>query len=92
MTDNQSTDECKMTELGLIPNEWGIIPFSKCLIRGSLRLPDSVQRNEYKTKGKYPIVDQSEKLIAGYTDEVENVFILESPIIIFGDHTRYLNL
>lgn len=47
-----------------------------------------VAKEKYKTIGKYPIVDQGQSRIAGYTDE-DKVFC-DVPIIVFGDHTRII--
>jgi type I restriction enzyme M protein len=47
-----------------------------------------VQKKEFKETGKYPIIDQSEQYIAGYWDNKEDVFKIEKPVVIFGDHTR----
>ena len=46
-----------------------------------------LKTDEYHQNGKYPIVDQGQNLIAGYTDKEDGVF-KELPAIIFGDHTR----
>ena len=54
------------------------------------KLPTS----EYKSNGRYPIIDQGQNYIAGYTDENEGLFS-DVPAIIFGDHTRiikYMNI
>ena len=77
-----------MTELGPLPEEWEVIPFTNSLGKRVGNVPDSIQRREYKPTGKYPIVDQSEKYIAGYTDETAKLYSSDLPIIIFGDHTR----
>ena len=49
------------------------------------KLPTS----EYLDSGKYPIIDQGQKQIAGYTDIEEGLFT-DVPAIIFGDHTRII--
>ena len=49
------------------------------------KLPTS----EYKDKGLYPIIDQGQNNIAGYTDEIDGLFS-NVPAIIFGDHTRII--
>ena len=49
------------------------------------KLPTS----EYKSNGKYPIIDQGQNNIAGYTDETNGLFS-DVPAIIFGDHTRII--
>ena len=51
-----------------------------------------VKRNEYLQTGKHPIVDQSKKLISGYSNQEK--FFMDVPLIVFGDHTReikYIN-
>lgn len=48
-----------------------------------------LKTSEYQKSGKYPIVDQGQKLIAGYTDLEEGLFT-DVPAIIFGDHTRVI--
>ena len=45
--------------------------------------------NEYKNFGLYPIIDQGQNDIAGYTDEASGLFT-DVPVIIFGAHTRIL--
>lgn len=42
----------------------------------------------YQQSGKYPIVDQGNNIICGYTDDQTKVYKNELPVIIFGDHTR----
>lgn len=49
---------------------------------------NQVAKEKYKEIGKYPIVDQGQSRIVGYTDE-DKVF-KNVPIIVFGDHTRII--
>lgn len=46
-----------------------------------------LQTSEYLASGKYPIIDQGQDDIAGYTDREDGLFT-DVPAIIFGDHTR----
>jgi type I restriction enzyme S subunit len=46
-----------------------------------------VQRNEYKTEGEVPVIDQGQDFIAGYTSG-ENSYRGALPVVLFGDHTR----
>lgn len=48
-----------------------------------------IPSNQYLPNGKYPIIDQGQNKIAGYTDQEEGVFT-NVPAIIFGDHTRII--
>ena len=53
------------------------------------KLAKKLPTSEYHETGKYPIIDQGKKTIAGYTDIEEGLFT-EVPAIIFGDHTRII--
>ena len=46
-----------------------------------------VGERDYQRSGKYPIVDQGQQMIAGYTDSTE-LARDGVPRIVFGDHTR----
>ena len=48
-----------------------------------------VKTDEYHDLGKNIIIDQGQKIVAGYTDFEEGVFE-DVPAIIFGDHTRII--
>ncbi len=53
-----------------------------------------IPKENYLTEGKYPIFDQGQEYIAGYTNEIEGIY-LDIPAILFGDHTRiikYINI
>ncbi|MEK7619469.1 MAG: restriction endonuclease subunit S [Patescibacteria group bacterium] len=47
-----------------------------------------VLTKNYRDRGNFPIVDQGQSLIAGYTDDSSNLYQVELPVVIFGDHTR----
>lgn len=47
-----------------------------------------VPQSEFALSGRYPIVDQGQKLIAGYTDDAQHLCRAPAPVIVFGDHTR----
>ena len=49
-----------------------------------------IKRSAYQESGRYPIVDQSQADIAGYTDDESWLYQGELPVVIFGDHTRVL--
>ena len=48
-----------------------------------------IPTNEYLESGKYPIIDQGQNYIAGYTNSINGLFT-DVPAIIFGDHTRVI--
>ena len=49
----------------------------------------NVSSDLYSKYGSFPIIDQSQQFIIGYTDKVQPI-IPQKGIIIFGDHTREL--
>ena len=47
------------------------------------------QSSEYLSSGKYPIIDQGEKEIGGYTNQ-EDIVNKKKDVVVFGDHTKCL--
>ena len=53
--------------------------------------PKKLQSNDYKETGKYPIIDQSQEFICGYSDDDSALINKNSrELIVFGDHTCVL--
>lgn len=75
-----------------IPEGWEVKRVEDVLDKNPTR--PKINTKEYFSVGKYPIIDQSIELIAGYTniDEYIISITIENPAIIFGDHTRILKL
>lgn len=51
---------------------------------------NKILKSKFQIKGKYPIIDQSTDFIAGFWDKEEDVFKIDKPVIIFGDHTKVI--
>src|SRR3990167_4096875 len=49
--------------------------------------PKKIQKSSFGTAGKYPIIDQSQDEIAGWTDDDSALIKFEKPVVVFGDHT-----
>ena len=49
--------------------------------------PKKLQKGDYKNSGKYPIIDQSQDEIAGWTDDKNSLIKSEKDLVVFGDHT-----
>ncbi|MFC3459509.1 restriction endonuclease subunit S [Massilia haematophila] len=47
-----------------------------------------LQARDYKPAGRFPVVDQGQERIAGWTDDESAVISEPLPLIVFGDHTR----
>lgn len=54
--------------------------------------PYKLNTPEYQQEGKYPIVDQSQYLYCGWTNDSSVVLFQQLPLIIFGDHTCVIKL
>jgi type I restriction enzyme S subunit len=50
----------------------------------------AVKQKDYLSEGKFPVIDQGENFISGYSDDEAQVLDFTKPVIIFGDHTRRL--
>ncbi len=69
-----------------IPNSWEW-----------MRLPDSyypipvsgnqLLSSDIRTSGSFPVIDQGQRFVAGYTDDENLLIRIPGPVIVFGDHT-----
>lgn len=53
----------------------------------SLPVAEKILASKICEAGRVPVVDQGQRHVAGYTDEVRLVTRLPGPVIVFGDHT-----
>lgn len=67
---------------------WASAKIANCLTPISLAGVNKIQTRDYKTSGRFPVIDQGQENIAGWTDEVSAVIKAPLPLIVFGDHTR----
>lgn len=49
--------------------------------------PKKLQTSDYLSTGNFPIVDQSQDYICGWTNDSEALIDVGFPVIVFGDHT-----
>jgi type I restriction enzyme S subunit len=49
--------------------------------------PKKIQTSDYQAEGEFPIIDQSQDYICGWTNDVDAVVKKGLPVIVFGDHT-----
>ncbi len=54
----------------------------------ALRKMPKVLSRDYKSTGSFPIVDQGQNLVAGWTDDDGGLISTSQPVVVFGDHTR----
>ena len=68
--------------------EWANLKVSEVFESVSTR-PFQILATEISDAGEFPVVDQGQKLIAGYSDHQAKV-CSDLPMVIFGDHTTEL--
>ncbi len=51
---------------------------------------NKIKKEDYLPEGQFPIIDQGQKFIGGYTDDGGLITDIEKELIIFGDHTKIL--
>ncbi|MFA6902546.1 MAG: N-6 DNA methylase [Gallionellaceae bacterium] len=54
--------------------------------------PSKIQKTAFGIAGRFPIIDQSQNDIAGWTDDESAVVRPSKPLVIFGDHTCAIKL
>tara|TARA_A100001388_G_scaffold273258_1_gene254891 strand:+ start:1087 stop:2769 length:1683 start_codon:yes stop_codon:yes gene_type:complete len=47
-----------------------------------------IKTSDIQRSGKYPVVDQGQKFISGFSNDEKLVIGVPEPLIIFGDHTK----
>lgn len=55
---------------------------------GGKKLP----QKQYAAEGEYPVIDQGETFVGGYSDDESLTYEGTLPVILFGDHTRRFKL
>jgi type I restriction enzyme S subunit len=73
--------------IGNLPDGWTIENINRVITKIPLtgkKLPQS----EYLESGKYPVIDQGQSYIGGYSNNDDLVVPCKLPVIIFGDHTK----
>ena len=68
-----------------IPQGWEAAIIGVCI--EIITPPSKINTIEYGESGKFPIIDQSQDFICGWTDDEKKVLKISEPVIIFGDHT-----
>jgi type I restriction enzyme, S subunit len=67
---------------------WEIKYFEECIDQAPRTT--KIPKKQFLTTGEYPIISQEDNYINGYWDKSEDVFQVERPLVIFGDHTKKL--
>lgn len=72
-----------------IPDEWSIDAIGNILDK--YPTTKRYETKEYLSQGKYPIVDQGDAYIVGFTNEDDNL-LTRYPAVLFGDHSTKVKL
>lgn len=51
-----------------------------------------IKQKEYLPSGQYPVIDQGEEIVGGYTNDISKLLDCSLPVIVFGDHTKIVKL
>jgi type I restriction enzyme, S subunit len=68
--------------------EWSMKSVEECLDPFSLGALPKLQTGDYKPSGKFPIIDQGQGLIAGWTDDDSGLISSGLPIIVYSFRSR----
>ena len=60
-------------------------------IYNSITPAEKIKTSEILESGDFPVVDQGQRYVAGYT-ESGNLTKITKPVVVFGDHTREVKL
>jgi len=59
---------------------------------GAITPPKKLPTSAYLMHGRFPIIDQSQNYVCGWTNDDEAIIMKPLPVIVFGDHTCVLKL
>ncbi len=68
--------------------EWKTAAVGECLVPVSVLGKSKILTKDYKAVGSFPVLDQGQERIAGWTDALDAVIDNPLPLIVFGDHSR----
>jgi type I restriction enzyme M protein len=68
-----------------IDPSWEMVELEKIIT--TITPPAKIPKEFFGEKGIFPIIDQSQEDISGWTDDEECVVKFAKPVVIFGDHT-----
>lgn len=69
-------------------SQWNSTTIAESIVPLTNMSRSKIQTREYKANGKFPVIDQGQDYIAGYTDDESTVIADNLPLVVFGDHTR----
>lgn len=76
-----------MSTKAVLPEGWTKTTFGKVVANVSIN-EKKLPKGQYSEAGRFPVVDQGQQFIGGYSDDEEKVVSEDLPLLVFGDHTR----
>jgi type I restriction enzyme S subunit len=70
-----------------LPRGWTWRPFED-LFDDVTSSQNKLQQRAYQASGRFPVIDQGEGQIGGWSDDARLAYRGTLPVIVFGDHTR----
>lgn len=67
---------------------WTTESVGNCIVPISVAGKTKIQSRYYQPSGRFPVIDQGQGQIAGWTDDESAVIEAPLPLVVFGDHTR----
>lgn len=68
--------------------KWTLVDFPEAIRKTAVGRENQIPAAEIASIGRFPVIDQGQAFIAGYSDSEGRVIREDLPVIIFGDHTR----
>ena len=69
-------------------SEWQTCAVPDSFVKSKVGRQNQIPAKDIAEVGRFPVVDQGQKFVAGYCDDESKVIDFDLPLIIFGDHTR----
>ena len=70
---------------------WIPIPYKEAIDKISTN-NKKIKQKEYISNGKYPVIDQGQDFIGGFTNDESKLLNCTLPALVFGDHTKIVKL
>lgn len=69
-------------------SDWQTCAVPDSFVKNKVGRKNQIPAKEIVEVGRFPVIDQGQKFVAGYCDDESKIIDFDLPLIIFGDHTR----
>jgi len=70
-----------------ITNVYNTVSFEETIEKLDFHI-GKIKKRDFRVNGQYPVIDQGQLFIAGYSDKQKSLYDGPLPVVIFGDHTK----